>query len=108
MNNLRVEAAGVVVKDAGYKRSPMDIARDFVREQSCGEWGDKLVEEDAAKLAQLLVAYARAGDGPVIPPWQFGGEECLCRAGTESWCKAVGCPRRRALSPLPVNGGAEP
>lgn len=38
------------------KRAPIDIARDFVREQSCGEWGDELIEQDAIKLAAIIQA----------------------------------------------------
>ena len=32
----------------------MDIAVEFVKEQSCGEWGDELILEDAKKLAVLI------------------------------------------------------
>ena len=95
MDELRVYAAGVVVKDGGYKRSPLDIARDFVREQSEGEWGDDLIERDAARLAELLSAYAHAWDGPIIPAFKFDGDDCLCKSGTETWCRAPLCSRRR-------------
>lgn len=90
----RIEAAGVVIMEAGYKRSPIDIARDFVREQSAGEWGDEVEEKDAQKIAELLIGYANSYSGPVIPPFEFGGERCMCKPGTEGWCQAIGCPRR--------------
>lgn len=90
----RIEVAGVVIMEAGYKRAPIDIARDFVREQSASEWGDEVEEQDARKIADLLVGYANAFDGPIIPPLTFGGEHCMCRPGTEGWCQAIGCPRR--------------
>lgn len=104
MNELRVEAAGIVIKDGGYKRSPLDIAREFVREQSEGEWGDDLIERDAARLAELLAAYARAADGPIIPAFTFGGDDCLCKDGTETWCRAALCPRQPAPSPSRAEG----
>lgn len=49
---------GIRIEVAGERRSAFDIARDFVREQSMGEWGDEQIDEDAVKLARLLQAFA--------------------------------------------------
>lgn len=91
-----VEAAGVVIMEGGYKRAPLAVARDFVRAQSLGEWGDAVEMADAVKLAELLAAYgdAQNAGGPVIAPFAFGGKECLCEHGTETWCRAALCPRK--------------
>lgn len=37
-------------------RAPIDIAREFVREQSEGEWDDATIEKDAIKLAAIIQA----------------------------------------------------
>ena len=34
-------------------------AKEFVREQSCGEWTDKQINEDAEKLVSLLLEFYR-------------------------------------------------
>lgn len=36
-------------------RAAIDIAREFVREQSDGEWGDDLIERDAQELAEIIL-----------------------------------------------------
>ena len=76
-------AAGVLLSEGGYRRSALDIARDFVRD-----------DRDAPRLAELLNGYLRAPEGQIIAPFAFGGKQCLCEAGTEEWCRAVGCPRK--------------
>jgi hypothetical protein len=93
MDDLHVEAAGIVIKEGGYKRPPLAVARDFVRDA-----------RDADRLAELLAAYAATSDGPIIPPFAFGREACLCPAGNESWCRAIGCPRKPVLTPPRAEG----
>lgn len=104
MDELHVEAAGVVIKDGGYKRSPLDIARDFMLAYHEGRFGIQSVEGEAADLAQVLTAYARTYDGPIIPAFTFGGDDCLCKDGTETWCRAVRCPRQSASTPSRAEG----
>jgi hypothetical protein len=50
---------GIRIKVSGERRGAYDIARDFIREQSQGEWGDDQIEADADKLAKLLIGFAR-------------------------------------------------
>lgn len=49
---------GIAILMDGQRRTAFDIARDFVQEQSMGEWGDDQVEEDARRLARLLLGFA--------------------------------------------------
>lgn len=50
---LREELANTLnrVKE---RRAPKDIALEFVREQSSGEWDEKTINEDAEKLAEII------------------------------------------------------
>ncbi len=52
-------AKEIVIAVNGVTRLPIDIARDFVREQSVGEWSDEIIEKDAAKIAEIMKAYAQ-------------------------------------------------
>lgn len=36
-------------------------AKEFVQEQSCGEWGDELIEKDAERLIPLLIEFYELG-----------------------------------------------
>jgi hypothetical protein len=49
--------AKIEIVDAGRVRHPIEIARDFVREQAAGEWDDKTIERDAKALARVLNTY---------------------------------------------------
>lgn len=42
------------------RRSALDIAVEFVRDQSCGEWDDKTINDDAAKLVEKIIEPERA------------------------------------------------
>jgi len=55
---------GIRIDTAGRRRDAFDVARDFVREQAQGEWGDEQIDEDAVKLARVLLAFANA---PPLP-----------------------------------------
>lgn len=40
-------------------RDPLQIAKDFVTEQSCGEWDDKTILQDASLMASQVIAPER-------------------------------------------------
>lgn len=48
-------------------RAPIEVARDFVRQQSVGEWDDETIEQDAKALAKVLNAYGVAHVGINVP-----------------------------------------
>jgi hypothetical protein len=62
--------AKIVIVEGGRVRAPIDIARDFVREQSVGEWDEETINRDAKALARLLnhygAVYAGLGHEPSI------------------------------------------
>ncbi|SFF17120.1 hypothetical protein [Methylobacterium sp. yr596] len=50
----------VIISVDGNPRAAIDVALDFVRRQSCGEWDDKQISDDATALARVLSAFRDA------------------------------------------------
>lgn len=49
---------GIDIVVGNERRAAIDIAREFVREQSEGEWDDETIERDAQQIADLMMAFA--------------------------------------------------
>lgn len=59
---------GIDIVVGNERRAAIDIAREFVREQSEGEWTEEQIKDDASRIADLMIAFA---DKRIAAPgWQ--------------------------------------